>query len=348
MPNETTPPSSTPSPSGPPIGTLVLLVLASMLYALMLANLTDSSGTDAAGRGLNQAFAALVGLLLWSVLAILLVVAAVKGAMPPAGLAAILLLPASAVGAVVAAGLIEREPGWPIVVPALLPPLIAAYAVWARFPQLHGRLKPLPTSLAIGAAVVALSVAPFIARSIAERPDPARDARLAAEYQARRAEEQRLAKAEQERNAQAFAALGPDSKMADYLDYLYGDRGREVREGIRQVKSRQADAVALLQAGRLRDLSRLLEFDVEATPALCQAYGAALDQAARGVDPKVRTDYLTAAMDLEDQIPNLQWLVTDGCDLKTPLALLEKNLRAVADSSRITGFADKLAALRSR
>jgi hypothetical protein len=336
------------TPPRAPIGTFVLLVLASLLYALMLANLTDSSGTDAAGRGLNQAFAALVGLLLWSVLAILLVVAAVKGAMPPAGWAAVLLLPASAVGAAVAAGLIEHEPGWPIVVPALLPPLIAAYAVWARLPRLHARLRPLPTSLAVGAAIVALSVAPFIARSIAERPDPARDARLAAEVQARQAEEQRLTKAAEERDAKAFAALGPDSKMSDYLDYVYRDRGREAREGIRKVKSRQADAVALLQAGRLRDLTSLLEFDVEATPALCRAYGAALDQAARGVDPKVRSDYLTAAIDLEDQIPNLQWLVGERCDLKEPLALLEKNLRAVADSSRITKFADTLQQLGSR
>jgi hypothetical protein len=348
MPSETTPPSSTPSPSGPPIGTLVLLVLASMLYALMLANLTDSSGTDAAGRGLNQAFAALVGLLLWSVLAILLVVAAVKGAMPPAGLAAILLLPASAVGAVVAAGLVEREPGWPIVVPALLPPLIAAYAVWARLPQLHARLKPLPTSLAIGAAIVALSAAPFIARSIAERPDPARDARLAAEYQARQAEEQRQMKEAQEREAAKFAALGPDSSMADYLAFAYGDHSREVRVGIRKVKSRQADAVALLQQGKLGSLVSLLEFDVEATPALCRAFGDALAGAARGVDPKVRSDYLTAAIDLEWQLPNMQWLVGEHCDLKESLALLEKNVRAVADSSRMTKFADTLAGLRTR
>jgi hypothetical protein len=337
-----------PGASGAPIGTIILLGVAAMLYALMMANLVPDSGTDAAGRGLNQAFGALVGFLLWIVLAILLVVAAVKGAMPLSGWAALALLPLSAVGAVVAAGLIERDAGWPILVPALLPLLIAAYAVWARFPRLHARLQPLPASLAVGAAIVALSITPFVARWIAERPDPVREARQAAEYQARQAEEQRLAKAEQERNAQAFAALGPDSKMADYLDYLYGDRGREAREGIRNVKTRQADAVALLQAGRLRDLSRLLEFDVDATPALCQAYGAALDQAARGVDPKVRSDYLTAAIDLEDQIPNIQWLIGERCDLKAPLALLEKNLRTVADSSRITKFADTLQQLKSR
>ncbi len=62
----------------------------------------------------------------------------------------------------------------------------------------------------------------------------------------------------------------------------------------------------------------------------------------------MRSDYLTAAIDLESQLPNLQWLVGEGCDLKAPLALLEKNLRAVADSARITKFADTLQQLRSR
>ena len=48
------------------------------------------------------------------------------------------------------------------------------------------------------------------------------------------------------------------------------------------------------------------------------------------------------------QLPNLQWLVGEGCNLDAPLVQLEKNLRAVADSSRIVKLADELAKLRSR
>jgi hypothetical protein len=52
------------------------------------------------------------------------------------------------------------------------------------------------------------------------------------------------------------------------------------------------------------------------------------------------------ATDLELQLPNMKWLVGNGCDLGEPLGLLVTNLRAVADSDRMTRFADTLAALR--
>jgi hypothetical protein len=46
-------------------------------------------------------------------------------------------------------------------------------------------------------------------------------------------------------------------------------------------------------------------------------------------------------------MPNMKWLIANRCDLGPPLGLLETNLRAVADSDRMTQFADRLAALRS-
>ncbi len=331
-----------------PIGTIILGGVASLLYALMLANLIDTGDTDAAGRGLNQAFAALVGLLLWIVLAILLVIAAAKGRMPFAGIiAAVILLPASAVGAFAAASLYDGQQAWPILVVALLPPLIAFYAIWARLPQLHPYLPPLSTGLAIGSAIVVLTVLPLGVRWYQSLPDPARNARLAAEQKVREMEERRRLQDERDREEAAFARLGPDSSLGDYLEYLHGEHAQDALQGIRLVKSRQADAVALLQHGRLRDLAELRDFNLEATPELCAAYGAALASAAAQVSPKMRTDYLSAAIDLEWQLPNMRWLVGARCDLSAPLGVLETNVRAVADSERMTKFADTLAKLRA-
>jgi hypothetical protein len=121
----------------------------------------------------------------------------------------------------------------------------------------------------------------------------------------------------------------------------YGERALA---GIRRVKNRQADAALLLQQGRLADLRELSHFDVAPTAELCQAYGAAL-AAAAGKVTKARSDYLSAAIDLELQLSNIKWLTTNHCDLGQPLGMLETNLRAVADSDRMTQFADKLAAL---
>jgi hypothetical protein len=68
--------------------------------------------------------------------------------------------------------------------------------------------------------------------------------------------------------------------------------------------------------------------------------------AAAGKVTKARTDYLMTATDLELQLPNMKRLAANRCDLGPPLGLLETNLRAVADSSRMTAFADTLAELR--
>src|SRR5260370_6553989 len=230
--------------------------------------------------------------------------------------------------------------------PALLPPLFALYALWARLPVLHATLRAGTTSAMFAGAIAILAVTPRVTATRAALPDPARGARLA---EAGRVQQERMAKERQaalDRQEAQFASLGPDSALADYLIYLpsmaYGERALA---GIRQVKNRQADATLLLQQGRIVDLRELSHFDVAPTAELCQAYGAALGGAAGNVT-KARSDYLSPAIDLEGQLPNIRWLVGTSCDLGQPLGLLETNLRAVADSDRMTQFADKLAALR--
>lgn len=80
------------------------------------------------------------------------------GRMPRwAAVAAVFLLPLSGVAAFVAVDMCSRHIGWAIVFPALLPALIALYAIWARFPQLHERLPEATTSAAAWSAVLALA-----------------------------------------------------------------------------------------------------------------------------------------------------------------------------------------------
>lgn len=229
----------------------------------------------------------------------------------------------------------------------VLPPLFGLYALWARLPALHATFRAGTTSLVFAGAIAVLAVTPLLTATRAALPDPARDARLA---EAGRVQEERMAREQQatlDRQEAEFASLGPELPLADYLVYLssmaYGERALA---GIRRVTNRQAEAVLLLlQQGRLADLRELSHFDVAPTAELCQAYGAAL-AAAAGRVTKARSDYLIAAIDLELQLTNIKWLVANRCDLGQPLGLLETNLRVVANSDRITQFADKLAALR--
>jgi hypothetical protein len=330
-----------------PVGVIVLLVLAALLYAAMLGCLAEAPNGDAFGKAIVQLYAAFLGGVLWLVLAGLLLIAVARGRMPLwATLAMVVLWPLSAVAVFMAGDAYSRGDASAIWVPVFLPPLFALYALWARLPVLHATFRAGTTSAVFAGAIAVLAVTPIVTATRAALPDPARDARLA---EAGRVQEERMAQEQQaalDRQEAQFASLGPDSALADYLVYLssmaYGERALA---GIRQVKNRQADATLLLQQGHIAKLRELSHFEVAPTAELCQAYGAALGGAA-GTVTKARSDYLIAAIDLEGQLPNIRWVVANRCDLGEPLGLLETNVRAVADSDRMTRFADTLAALR--
>jgi hypothetical protein len=329
------------------VGTIVLLVLAALLHAAMLGCLADAPNADAFGQAIVLLYAAFLGAVLWLVLAALLLIAVARGRMPLwATLAMVVLWPLSAVAVWMAGDAYSRGDSASIWVPALLPPLFALYALWARLPALHATLRAGTTSAMFAGAIAVLAVTPMVTATRAALPDPARDARLA---EAGKAQEERMARERQaalDRQEAQFARLSPDSALADYLIYLSSMAyGEQALAGIRRVKNRQADAALLLQQGHIADLRELSHFDVAPTAELCQAYGAAL-AAAAGKVTTARSDYLIAATDLELQLPNMKWLIANHCDLGAPLDLLETNVRAVADSDRMTRFADTLAALR--
>jgi hypothetical protein len=330
-----------------PVGTIVLLVLAALLHAAMLGCLADAPNADAFGQAIVLLYAAFLGVALWLVLAALLLIAVARGRMPMwATLAMVVLWPLSAVAVWMAGDAYSRGDSSSIWVPVFLPPLFALYALWARLPVLHATLRAGTTSAMFAGAIAILAVTPMVTATRAALPDPARDACLAEAGKAQEEQRTREQQAALDRQEAQFASLGPDSALADYLIYLssmaYGERALA---GIRRVKNRQADAARLLQQGHIADLRELSHFDVAPTAELCQAYGAALAGAA-GKVTKARSDYLSAATDLELQLPNMKWLIANRCDLGQPLGLLETNVRAVADSDRMTQFADKLAVLR--
>src|SRR5205085_7755604 len=71
-------------------------VLAFGAWAQQLTGLANLSASDAAGNALAQAYTAIAVIILWLLLAVLAVIAALKGFAPrAAGLAALVLIPAS-------------------------------------------------------------------------------------------------------------------------------------------------------------------------------------------------------------------------------------------------------------
>jgi hypothetical protein len=140
-----------------PIGTYLVLALASGLYIAMLLNVQiPVSGGEA---GIANAYLVLYLMLwLWIVLAVLLVMCGVMGEMPRwAGIAAIFLHPLSGVAVFTAIDMAGRH-GWVVIFPVSLPLLTALYAMWARLPQLHAKLPAKTASLAAWGAILILSI----------------------------------------------------------------------------------------------------------------------------------------------------------------------------------------------
>ncbi len=133
------------------IGVLLLLGLACLLYLALMHDIVPSPArefiqrgepaSNAIERGLTELIAFVLIFLLWIVLAILLFLGRKGQKMPLQALvAAAILLPLSGVAAIYASDLYASYAGWAIVVPALLPPLIALYAMWMHLPALRAAL----------------------------------------------------------------------------------------------------------------------------------------------------------------------------------------------------------------
>jgi hypothetical protein len=144
-----------------PIVLLVLLAVALVPCVLMLIRAATpmSSGDAVVGEAIAALFLTVA---LWVLVAIMLVVGGVTGAMPRgAAVVAVLLVPASGVATVVALDMCSRHMQWAIVFAIVLPALVVFYAFWAGMPQLHGRFTPQRTSTLVWATIFLLCVATF-------------------------------------------------------------------------------------------------------------------------------------------------------------------------------------------
>jgi hypothetical protein len=144
-----------------PIDAVIVLAVACFLYIEVMANASAplGGGDSAMGQAIENFFFLVF---LWIVLAILLLIGGLRGQMPRfAAILALFLHPLSGVAAFVAIDMYSRHIAWSIIVPALLPPLIALYAIWARLPALHVMLRPGFTSAVIWGAILVLTLVPF-------------------------------------------------------------------------------------------------------------------------------------------------------------------------------------------
>jgi lipoprotein NlpI len=330
----------------PPVGAIIMLVVAGFFYLGMMSSLSDihNAHVDAAGRGLAEAFGALFAIALWVALAILLLIGGVKGEMPAwSAIAATILLPISGFAAMITVGLLDRgaSPRY-LLVPASIPPVVAAYALWARVSSLHRVLPPLPTSIVAWAAVALLTAAPlprYAANKAAENALIQRQKQEAAAAVAKAEEQHR-------QNLERFQKLTADSPLWDWAEFFgkNSDFDEQAIAGARALAHRQADAEEALRRGMGFSLIEYRRLDLAATPGFCTAAGDFLAQdAATHKAPGADADYLTVQQYFEPYDEAIEWLTQNHCDLDGAVARIRETVAGYKQSSSRDAYLAALA-----
>jgi len=278
-------------------------VLALLVWVLMLATLSDLAGSDAAGNAYAQAYAAIEIVVLWGLLALITLIAGVKGAIGwPSAIAAAILIPASAVVAFEVLELLSRPNLapflWPLVIPAAVPPLVLVFSFWALIPPLHAVIGPRLAGGIVWSAVLLLCLAVVPLQQMRNEADD------------------RIAAALEKYNAD-LAKLPPDAPLWDwapFLDTANSTKQEELLAHIRTLDRRQSDAELMLDRGDF-PLGFLGRLDLTPTPALCDKARALLR---RQVEPLVlqtpnSKPYNDIFWPVANALAAMKWLVGHDC-----------------------------------
>ncbi len=229
----------------------LVCLIAVPLWLGVIANLLTLNDSDAAGNALSQAFGAIGLIIVWILLAVLLVVAAVKGSMPGwVKPVAVVLLPASGAAALAVLDLLgHREPvKWMIVVPVVVPLLVFTFSAWALLPGFHSAFSGKVAGGVAWSVILLLSIVPWL--RVAQMPE-IRKQRAAA----------------RQAMADSLDALTPATPVAEWLKFTQSGIDADLREralqGVRGLSHKQTDVEQMLATGDDRPLPVLRELELE-------------------------------------------------------------------------------------
>ena len=346
MPTDDAPPAAPPPAASRsvPIAVRLVFAAAGFFYLFVLLCLANLRHGDDAGSGLASTLVIIYGLVLWILLGSLLAIARLQGRIPAwSGVAAIVLLPLSGIAAALATDIFKTEARWVAIVPVLLPPLIAAYAMWAHLPQTHRALPPSITGAVAWGAVLLLTLAP-LPRFFALQAERAAIA-------ARQIAEQKAVAAQEEERRQTklarFEKLNPDSPLWEWAAFI-DDKELAPRavQGARTLTHRQADAATALQQGMGFPLVDYRRLDLDVTPEFCAAAGGFLREDAAAHPPpdlEAYAAYEVVHQNFSPYLEAVEWLTQKNCDIDDAVAGIARTVAGYPQSSSRDGFLAVLA-----
>jgi hypothetical protein len=301
---------------------LILSLVAVPLWMSIVNNLLTLTNTDAAGQGLAVVFTFMITVALWILLALALILAWQKAALPTwSSWAAFLLLPASCAATLAVISLFAHRDSvrWMIIVPVLAPPLLMVFTMWASLPGLR-MLVPAPLTAGVTWGVLLiLSCLPWPRVAVLPGIERARIEQY---------------KADREKNLAEFQKLPPDSPVWEWLNFTsagYEFRDRAMGE-IRRSARRQQDIETMLARSEDAILPYLGALDLHATPALCQEARRILTHKAgawRSKDKQAR--FLPIRAEVEQYDATLAWLAKNDCPVLDVVNDMEAAVRSYPD-----------------
>jgi hypothetical protein len=290
---------TTPS-DGAVAANIVLSVIAGLLWLLHLATVASLGRSDAAGNAIEEAYAAIQLIALWSLLTIMTGIASLKGsASRPAMVAALVIVPASGFAAMAAADLLTRSHLspflWPMVIPAAVPPLAVTWCIVA----LRGQTRI--SSIAVGVLPAAVLVVCLLIQPLSRMRQAVDDAETA----------------RREKYDADLTRVPENAPLWEWTPFLGTRDSRkldEVRTRIRSIDQRQSQAEAMLDRGDF-PIGELGSFDLDPTRALCEKARSLLR---RRLEPLVlkahdTRPYSDIASQVADAVAGMDWLVGYDC-----------------------------------
>jgi hypothetical protein len=303
--------------NGAVAGGIVLSAVIGLLWALNLATLASLGNSDAAGNAIGEAYAAIQIIALWSLLTVLTVVACVKGVAPKAAkAAALVIVPASGFAAMAAADLLARaylSPFlWPLVIPALVPPLVVTWC----FLALRGRTRIALGALPVAVVAVCLLIQPLsLMRKAVNDTETARRQKYDAD----------LAR---------VPADAPMWEWTPFLDTRDDTKREKVLDSIRGLDQRQTQAEQMLDRGDF-PIQYLGFFDLDPTPALCEKARNLLRKQVAPLVLKTPNSkpYSEVAVQVSDAVAGMDWLVGYDCSCDAESAAWESMAKGYRDTN---------------
>jgi hypothetical protein len=324
---------------------LVLTLLLTAAFCAILFDVTSTveTGDRAMGQGIEWLYAIVLLVLAWGSLGGLLWCG--RSVLPSwAGAVAAIVWLVSGVSAAMSFYVLSPQVRWPILMPAGVPVLLAAYVLLLSAAATRPWAASQPVSVGLWTAVflLTLSIWPAAIYKMGER------GRTAAAYRAEMADPVKKAE-RRDSSLKKIASMTPDQPLEQWRDLLLPENGAraEAIEALRKVDRRQEDIEQLARHDGVF-LAAIPELDLKLTPLLCNAtsdyiFNRAFVRQLQG-DRKQRfgadesDDALVAAVG---------WFQSRGCDCRASLDKYARDIeKSFPDSPERREFLEVLARLK--